>query len=96
MRKVKAFRLDERILDSLDQLAEGSDMTVNNYLERLLFAHCQLKGLIPLKEQPPEAGRGGARANAGRPKKQKGQPDPEASAPGATGGEIDGKGEAGS
>jgi hypothetical protein len=75
MRKVKAFRLDERILDSLDYLAGESEMTVNNYLERLLFAHCQLKGKIPLKDQPPEAGRGGKRSGAGRKPKETQPPE---------------------
>lgn len=66
MRKNKTFKLDERLLSSLDQLAERSGTTANNYLETLLFRHCQSLGLVPMNEQPPQGGRGGKRPNAGR------------------------------
>jgi hypothetical protein len=70
MRKTKSFKLDERIISSLEQLANGSETTVNNYLETLLFRHCQAQGLIAMNEKAPVGGRGGKRSGAGRPKVQ--------------------------
>ena len=70
MRKSKTFKLDERILAALDALADEADTTANNYLETLLFKHCQARGHIAMSEPVPTGGRGGARKGAGRPKKE--------------------------
>jgi hypothetical protein len=66
MRKSKTFKLDERIISALERLAETSDTTPNNYLETLLFRHCQAQGHISLGEKAPVGGRGGKRPGAGR------------------------------
>jgi hypothetical protein len=81
MRKNKTFKLDERLLSSLEQLAERSGTTSNNYLETLLFRHCQSLGMVPMNEQPPQGGRGGARKNAGRPKVKSEDADTDADRP---------------
>jgi hypothetical protein len=74
MRKNKCFKMDERLLSFLDTLAEGTGTSTNNYLETLIFHHCQGKGLIPFTEQPPVGGKGGKRTGAGRPKGKKEEP----------------------
>jgi hypothetical protein len=66
MRKSKTFKLDERIISALERLAETSDTTPNNYLETLLFRHCQAQGHISFGEKAPVGGRGGKRPGAGR------------------------------
>jgi hypothetical protein len=79
MRKNKSFKMDEKLLSFLDMLAASTGTSTNNYLETLVFRHCQGKGLIPFSEQPPVGGSGGKREGAGRPKRKKEEPiDPEA------------------
>jgi hypothetical protein len=68
MRKTKTFRIEEKLLKALEELAEASGKNPNSYLEQLLFRHCQAQGKIPLNEEPPKEQRGGKRPNAGRPK----------------------------
>ncbi|OUC16066.1 MAG: hypothetical protein B0A82_03555 [Alkalinema sp. CACIAM 70d] len=80
MRKTKTFRLEEKLLAALDELAEKSGRTPNAYLEELLFRHCQAQGVLSLSEEPPKNQRGGKRPGAGRRKTKKTdeQPDTEA------------------
>jgi hypothetical protein len=68
MRKTKTFKLDERLIAALESLAQQSGTTASNYLETLLFRHCQSQGLVPLNEHPPATKWGGKRSNAGRKK----------------------------
>ena len=68
MRKTKTFRIEEKLLSALEQLADRSGRTSNAYLEELLFRHCQAQGILPLSEEPPKNTRGGKRAGAGRRK----------------------------
>ena len=74
MRKTKSFKMDEKLLTFLEMLAESTGTSTNNYLETLVFRHCQGKGLIPFSEKPPVGGAGGKRAGAGRPKVKKEEP----------------------
>ena len=74
MRKNKSFKMDEKLIAFLDTLAKESGTSSNNYLETLVFRHCQGKGLIPFTEQPPLGGQGGKREGAGRPKVKKEKP----------------------
>lgn len=74
MRKTKTFRIEEKLLQALEDLAARSERTSNAYLEELLFRHCQAQGIFPLSEEPPKATRGGKREGAGRPKVKKEMP----------------------
>lgn len=66
MRKNRTFRLDERVLSALEQIAEADATSTTNYLEAVLWKHCQARGYIPMAEKPPATGRGGKRPGAGR------------------------------
>lgn len=73
MRKTKTFRIEEKLLQALEDLASRSNRTSNAYLEELLFRHCQAQGIFSLSEEPPKVIRGGKRDGAGRPKLKKGE-----------------------
>jgi hypothetical protein len=66
MRKNRTFRLDERVLSALEQIAEADATSTTNYLEAILWKHCQARGYIAMAEKPPATGRGGKRSGAGR------------------------------
>jgi hypothetical protein len=68
MRKTKTFRIEEKLLKALEELAEASGKNPNSYLEHLLFRHCQAQGKFALNDEPPKDQRGGKRSGAGRPK----------------------------
>ncbi len=65
-RKNKSFKLDSRVLDALESLAQKRNASVNRYLENLLFSHAKLEGEIPIDAMPIGENRGGKRRNAGR------------------------------
>jgi hypothetical protein len=69
-RKPKTYKLDGRLIEALDRLAEQEGLSSGSYVEQVLWAHCQGKGVIPLGGYPPKDQRGGARPNSGRPRKQ--------------------------
>lgn len=57
-RKPASFRIDERCLTALGVLARGREISVNLYLEELLFSHAQVCGAIERGAQPLEDSRG--------------------------------------
>lgn len=65
-RKNKSFKLDERVLEALDSLAQKHNASINRYLENLLLAHAKQEGEIPIDAMPIGENRGGKRMNAGR------------------------------
>jgi hypothetical protein len=72
-RKNAGYRLDERCISALKVLAERTGVSVNEYLENLLFEHAKVQRVIaPDEERLGETrGRkkeGGKRSGAGRPK----------------------------
>lgn len=67
-RKNAGYRLDERCIDALRELAKLTGKSVNEYLEELVFQHGKINGVIPPEEQPLGETRGGKRQGAGKPK----------------------------
>ncbi len=67
-RKPKTYKLDERLIDAIDTLAETAGESVGGYVERILWRYCQGMGAIDPKAEPSADKRGGKRAGAGRPK----------------------------
>jgi hypothetical protein len=51
-RKTKTFKLDERVLSALEDLARRQNASANRYLENLLFAIGKKEGVIPIDEMP--------------------------------------------
>ena len=51
-RRAAAYRLDGRVLSAIARLALKSNMSVNKYLENLLFAHGKILGEIPIDALP--------------------------------------------
>jgi hypothetical protein len=51
-RKTKTFKLDERVLAALEDLARRQNASANRYLENLLFAIGKKEGVIPIDEMP--------------------------------------------
>ena len=49
-RKNAGYRLDDRCIDALKVLATRTGVSVNEYLEKLLFEHAKVHGVIPSKE----------------------------------------------
>ena len=82
-RKNAGYRLDDRCIDALKVLATRTGVSVNEYLEKLLFEHAKVHGVIQSNEdrlgetrgrkkttdfEPLTEKRGGARSGAGKPK----------------------------
>jgi hypothetical protein len=67
-RKPKTYKLDERLINAVEQLAESMGQSAGSYVEQVLWKHCQGMGVIPISENPPKDQRGGKRPGAGRPK----------------------------
>lgn len=65
-RKSKSFKLDERVLNALESLAQKRNASVNRYLENLLLSHAKQEGEIPIDAMPIGDNRGGKRKGAGR------------------------------
>jgi hypothetical protein len=55
-------------------MAAASGMSINGYLEALLFSQAKLNGFLPADAEPLGEGRGGKRERGGRPRKP---PEPE-------------------
>jgi hypothetical protein len=72
-RKNAGYRLDERCISALKVLAERTGVSVNEYLESLIFEHAKVQRVIPpdeerLGETRGRKKEGGKRPGAGRPK----------------------------
>jgi hypothetical protein len=67
-RKPKTYKLDERLIDAVEKLAESLGQSGGSYVEQVLWKHCQGMGVLPIAENPPKDQRGGKRSGAGRPK----------------------------
>jgi hypothetical protein len=61
------FRLDDRILGELEELAGKGKM--NQFVEGLLFEFLKSTGRLPKDAEPLPEARGGKRQGAGKPKK---------------------------
>jgi predicted transcriptional regulator len=92
-RSNRTFKIDDRVLEALDRLAQKSNTSANRYIETLLLSHAKQLGEIPMTAEPLGDTRGGKRQGAGRKSRhssESGPSDPKASAPDAAGGEVDG------
>ncbi len=69
-RRQRMFRLDDRVLDALEKVAQKT--SVNAYVEGLLFDFLKRAGYIDPGEQPLPETRGGKRPGTGRKKKNDG------------------------
>ena len=67
-RSVRAFRIDERLLEALDRLAKKGNISANKYIENLLMSHAKQVGEMAMDAEPLGDPRGGKRANSGRKK----------------------------
>ena len=68
-RKPRLFRLDDRVLDRLDDLAQSSGTNTNQFVETILFDFLKHAGKLPKEAEQLKDGRGGRRAGAGKPKR---------------------------
>lgn len=69
-RKQRMFRLDERILESLEDVATKAGFSsANQFVETTLFNLMKMAGAIPSEAEPLPETRGGKRSGAGKPKK---------------------------
>ncbi|MBD1847625.1 hypothetical protein H6F89_30355 [Cyanobacteria bacterium FACHB-63] len=71
-RKAKTFKLDEDLVNALEQLADNAHESMGAYVERVLWRYCQGVGAIPPDKEPPKDPRGGKREGAGRKPKSDG------------------------
>jgi hypothetical protein len=69
-RKQANYRLDDRVVDAINSLAQDANISANRYVENLLFEYAKNQGKIPSDARPLGETRGGARI--------KGEPDPSA------------------
>lgn len=60
-RIVRTFRIDSRVLEALDRLADKGETNANKYLENLLLSHAKLLGEMPMDSEPLADSRGGKR-----------------------------------
>ncbi len=74
-RSTRAFRIDERLLEALDRLAQKGNISANKYIENLLMSHAKQVGEIPMDAEPLGDPRGGRRSNSGRKKAVKKESD---------------------
>jgi hypothetical protein len=69
-RRQRMFRLDDRILDALDEVSSNAGhSSANQFVEMTLFNLIKAAGKIPADAEPLPETRGGKRAGAGKPKK---------------------------
>ncbi len=59
MRKARAFRLDEAVIDGLTELAKQENISANRLLENMLFEVLKSKGVISGDIKPLGETRGG-------------------------------------
>lgn len=68
-RKQRMFRLDERILNSLEMAANNAGFSsTNQFVEATLFNLLKMSGTIPSEAEPLPETRGGKRSGAGKKK----------------------------
>lgn len=60
-RKNRTFRIDERLIDGLAQIARLKNMSANKYMEDLLLTLCKEEGVLPADALPLGETRGGDR-----------------------------------
>ena len=60
-RKRRTFKLDERLLDALKEVATEANTSANNWLETLLINTFRKNGAIPKDFKPIAENRGGLR-----------------------------------
>lgn len=70
-RKPRLFRLDDRVLDGLDELAQSAGTNTNQFVESILFDFLKHAGKLAKDAEQLKDGRGGKRQGAGKPKKSK-------------------------
>lgn len=69
-RKPRLFRLDDRVLGALDELAESAGSNTNQFVESILFDFLKHAGKLPQDVTQLKDGRGGKRSGAGKKTKQ--------------------------
>ena len=62
-RKNRTFRIDERLIDGLAQVARLKNMSANKYMEDLLLKVCKEEGVMPADALPLGETRGGDRTS---------------------------------
>jgi hypothetical protein len=65
-RKPKTYKLDERLIAALDDVATRSGESVGSFVEKVLWRYCQGVGAIDHHVEPSKDKRGGKREGAGR------------------------------
>lgn len=60
----RSYKIDERVIDALANVAAKSNMSANRYLENLLFSHGKTMGEIPFDAAPLGETRGGDRTQS--------------------------------
>lgn len=65
-RKPKTYKLDERLIAALDNVAARSGESVGSFVEKVLWRYCQGVGVIDPHAEPSKDKRGGKREGAGR------------------------------
>jgi hypothetical protein len=68
-RKPRLFRIDDRVLDALDELADAAGSNTNQFVESILFDFLKHAGRLSQDATQLKDGRGGKRKNSGRPRK---------------------------
>ena len=63
-RKNRTFRIDERLIDGLAQVARLKNMSANKYMEDLLLKVCKEEGVMPADALPLGETRGGDRTSS--------------------------------
>lgn len=64
----RTFRIDSRVLEAIDRLAEKNGSSANSYLENLLLSHAKMTGEMSMDSEPLPDNRGGKREGSGRKK----------------------------
>jgi hypothetical protein len=94
-RKPRLFRLDDRVLDGLDDLATTAGTNTNQFVEGILFDFLKHAGKLSKEEERLKDGRGGDRYEKKRADKAKTTPsantvDPTSTPADRSGGEVSG------
>jgi hypothetical protein len=77
-RRPASYRLDDRILEALDRVARDNNISVNRYMENLLFSHLKQIGAIEMGAKPLGETRGSDKGERrGGKKSKKSQADPD-------------------
>ena len=70
-RKPRLFRLDERVLEALDDLSKTSGTNTNQFVEGVLFDFLKHAGKLSKEAEQLKDGRGGKRVKGGGKLKKK-------------------------